>query len=155
MRCPLSILFAVALVAVASEGTCKTEEAANGLSIHIVGTRPHLAVGQSFSLCGTITNNTANVVYVNEEYIRLTVPKELEGPSAADNSFWYGTLPAANAAARKKENNFHATLAIKPGDATAVRFLWKSEYLSPSPGLPPSALTLARFYLIFVPFFTP
>ena len=150
---------AMDLLAFSVGAACKAEQTSSGLSISVVGTKQHLAVGENFSLVASLTNKTNSVIYVNEEYLRLKVPKELEGPNAVENSFWYGTLPAADPNSRNKENNYHETLSIKPGDATPVWFFWNEKLVGctwlndwkPLEWIGPSAISCARFFLFFVP----
>jgi hypothetical protein len=152
-------VFAIAFLATGllafADGVCKAEQTSSGLSIQI-GTQQRFVVGQSFSLVATLTNTTRAVVYLNEEYLRLKVPKELEGPNGSENSFWYGTVPAADPNVRNKENNYHATLSLKPGDSTPVWFFWSGKQLGCawqefSAPTSPSSVSCAGFYLFFVP----
>ena len=94
----------------------------NGLSITIAGTREHLAAGTSFGVDCILTNNTNEVVYVNEEYLKLKVPPEMLGPNETFYSFWYGHLIAANHPSTAKPS--FVTLPLMPGSATPVSWLF-------------------------------
>lgn len=147
----------VATSLLAFQDVCGAEQSPNGLSIEITGSRPHLAVGQTFSLTGVVTNKTAKVVYLNNQYIRLKVPMELEGPDAKVYSVWGAILPTAgNPFNRPIERS--NTIALDPNGTTAVWFLWEAKSLS---GDDQGAKTLGStllsplkwlyFYLSFMP----
>jgi hypothetical protein len=144
----------------AATHACGAEQSLSGLSISITGAKPHLSVGQSFSLVAKITNNTPKVIYLNEEFLRLKVPMEFEGPNSTEAGFWYGTLIVGDARpdARNKENNYHLTVPLRPGDGTPVWFFWNRKELgcASSHGMEfleafASSYRCAWFFLFFVP----
>lgn len=93
-----------------------------GLSITSEGTRERLAVGTSFGVSGTITNNTKSLVYVNERFATLKVPAEIEGPYGNADSIWFAYFPTGDHG-QNDELTFKATVALKPGEATSVFWL--------------------------------
>jgi len=94
-------------------------QSSNALSITIEGTREHLAVGTSFAVRGILTNTRSSDIYVNEAYLRLKVPAEIEG-HAGSISYWTGFLPAAK---RGEKAGDPATLELKPNQPTPVFWL--------------------------------
>lgn len=153
----LAVALLAIVLAFAPQGAWSAEQTSNGLSIRVMGARPHLTVGQDFSLLGVITNNTGAVVYLSEEFLRLKVPLELEGPKGSENSFWYGMLPVADPHARTADNNYHATIPLPPGQATPVWFFWDPQVLGCTGRQkqpmqdPPSWVSCADFLVFFVP----
>lgn len=128
-------------------------QGAGGLAIAVEGTREHVAVGSSFAVSGTLTNTTKSTVYLDENDLRLKMPTEVE-PSAAPDSFWYGVMPAADHG-ESPEKYHSGTLALPPGQATAVWWTWRHDDLLAKPPSPsPSLLhqfAVEREYLFFAP----
>ena len=91
-----------------------------GLSITIEGIREHLTAGTSFDVTAVLNNNTKSVVYVNEEYLRLKLPGEVEGRGTSATSFWYGFLPAANHGQKGQEKWNQSSLGLEPNHPTPV-----------------------------------
>jgi hypothetical protein len=106
----------VVTAAVPSQGG----QTANGLSIKLEGSRQHLAVGTSFGISGTVTNNTKSIVYVNERFLTLKVPVEVEGPGTTAASVWFAHMPAANHGETGNDFLFKATVALKPGQTSSA-----------------------------------
>jgi len=92
------------------------------LTISIDGTRDVLSVGTSFGLSGTITNNSSSIIYLNEKYTTLKVPSEIEGPYGKADGMWYAFFPSADHG-DNDEKTYSATIAIRPGEKTAVYWL--------------------------------
>jgi hypothetical protein len=94
-----------------------------GLSLSLEGTRENLAVGTSFGLTGTITNNTTSPVYVNERHLLLKVPAEIEGPRTSLSAVWWAFLPSADHGPNGNEKLYNATEMLRPNQSVPVFFL--------------------------------
>ena len=91
----------------------------SGLSLKLEGSRQHFAVGTGFGVSGTITNSTKSIVYVNERFLTLKVPAEIDG-AREGSSIWWANLPGADHGESGEESLWNATLALKPGQTTSV-----------------------------------
>lgn len=117
---------------------------ARALTVKIEGVREHLAVGSNFGVTGTLTNNTNSTVCVNEQYLRLKLPGEVEGPGAWSTSYWAGFLPAASHGLKGKETWDNATLALRPNDSTPVFWFVKFRELATVTGSQSQSQSLGR-----------
>jgi hypothetical protein len=68
---------------------------------------------------GTITNTSKSIIYLNERFLTVKVPSEIEGPHGDAHTSWRGFMPAAYHG-EEEEFRYNATLALKPGQATPI-----------------------------------
>jgi hypothetical protein len=157
----VSTLVSTLLLAVLHANAAAPVEAASGtiaggLSIKIDENRVPLVAGASFSVSATLTNNSNSIVYLSEQYLRLKVAPEVEGPNAQPSSFWYGFLTAANHGEAQGQNT-QATLALKPHEQTSAWWSWSLGSLTGTPACKTTLCYLKRqlsdglAYLFFEP----
>ena len=99
-----------------------TSSRASDIEIKIEGTRPEFTAGTGIGVIGEITNKSDFIIYLNEAYLNLKVPSELEGPFSTANSMWFAYFPTADHG-RFNENEFKATIVLKPGDTVTAFWL--------------------------------
>ena len=99
-----------------------TSSRASDIEIKIEGTRPEFTAGTGIGVTGEITNKSDLIIYLNEAYLNLKVPPELEGPFSPAYSMWFAYFPTADHG-RFNENEYKATIALKPGDTVTAFWL--------------------------------
>jgi hypothetical protein len=90
-------------------------EPASLIGLTIETSRPRISAGGSLGVIAEITNRSDKTVYLQELYLTLKVPPELEGPWAGPQA-WYAYFPTFDH--RQVPGGSAAiTLALKPGDS--------------------------------------
>jgi hypothetical protein len=105
-----------------------TKVNSGSLAIKIEGTRSQFTPGTSFGVLATLTNNTKSIIYLNEHFLILKVPSEIEGPASSPDSIWWGFMPIADHG-KKYELNYNATVALQPNDSVAAYWMVDPRYL--------------------------
>lgn len=103
-------------------------EKSGGLAIKIEGTRSQFTPGTSFSVSATITNTTRSTIYLNEQFLVLKVPAEIEGPATYPNSIWWAFMPIADHGANS-ERDYKATVALRPNNSVVAYWLVDPRYI--------------------------
>jgi hypothetical protein len=110
----LAIVFCVtACQSIWSQVAAATKmDPASLIGVTIETSRPRISAGGSLGVIAEITNRSDQTVYLQEQYLTLKVPPELEGPWAGPQA-WYAYFPTF------AHHGGYApiTLALKPGDS--------------------------------------
>lgn len=109
------------LCAAATETDAQKEIPPSDIEIKLETSRPQPIAGTGLGVMADVRNISSKTVYLNQQYLTLVLPPELQGPFTSSYGRW-GMFPTEMNG--KPGDNWNMWIALKPGDT--YRAFWTS-----------------------------
>jgi hypothetical protein len=134
MKTPLFVytltLFLCICLSASAAFSSETSGKSGGLAITIEGPRAQFTAGTAFGVKAILTNTSKSIIYLNERFLVLKVPAQVEGPASTVEGHWWAYMPIAD----HGENDVFAhkaSVALLPNSSVDAEWLVDPRYLNP------------------------